>query len=236
MLILMAGTLILGGLGRIVLGSEPVAHEKEIGESIRSYVADRLAISSGEIEVRLLGEYGEVWKADSFPARFTVREANGTSLLGNASYLLISDEPGPKNPPVWVHARSEWIHPVVVAARPLKKFQILGPEDIAIETIRSDQKGNYFSETDQVIGKRSIQQERPGTVLTPEKIEEPPVIHQGDRVTLLVETGNVRIMASGKALEDGFRGKLLSVLNMDSHRTVYGEAADGGTVRIKSER
>jgi flagella basal body P-ring formation protein FlgA len=151
-------------------------------------------------------------------------------------FLLVSEEPGEKFPPLWINVRSEWVHAAVLAAKLLKKNQIISPDDLSIQTIRSDQRGDYISEKSELVGKRVVQQERAGTVLIREMVQNPPLFYQGERVTLLVETGHLRIMASGKALEDGYQGKSVSVLNLDSHRTVYGEALDGATVKVRTDR
>jgi flagella basal body P-ring formation protein FlgA len=224
------------GMANAGIASAEISNEKEVKELIQNYIAGRLAVPPYEIEVRLLGEFGDARKGVASPPHLTVREANGTSLLGNGMFLLVSDDSGQKYPPVWINVRSEWVHQTVVAARFLRKNQIIGSEDLSLQTIRSDQPGDYFSKADDLIGKRVIQQERPGTAITREMVQNPPLFYQGERVTLLVETGHLKIMASGKALEDGYQGKSVSVLNLDSHRTVYGEPLDGATVKVSSGR
>ncbi|MFI5304237.1 MAG: flagellar basal body P-ring formation chaperone FlgA [Nitrospiria bacterium] len=213
-----------------------IADEIEIKEAVQNYIGGRLAVSSSEIEVRLLGEIGDFKRNVTPRSHFTIREANGTALLGNAMFLLVSDDSADKYPPVWISVRSEWVHMSVVAARSLKKNQIIGPDDLSLQLIHSDQTGDFFSKINDLVGKRVVQQERAGTVINREMVQNPPLFYQGERVTLLVETGHLIIMASGKAMEDGFEGKMVSVLNLDSHRTVYGEPVDGTTVKVNLGR
>ncbi|MBI3594050.1 MAG: flagellar basal body P-ring formation protein FlgA [Nitrospirae bacterium] len=216
--------------------SSEMANAKEIKELIQHYIGTRLAISPLEIEVHLLGELGDTRKGIAASPHLAVRESNGTSLLGNGMFLLVSEESTEKVPPLWVNVRSEWVHPAVVAARFLKKNQIVSLEDLTIQTVHSDQPGDYLSQISDLIGKRVVLQERAGTVMTRDMVQNPPLFYQGERVTLLVETGHLKIMASGKALEDGYKGKSVSVLNLDSHRTVFGEPLDGATVKVSLGR
>lgn len=224
------------GTANVARAAGEISNEKEIKELIQNYIAGRLAVSPSEIEVHLLGEFGDARKGVASPPHLTVREANATTLLGNGRFLLVSDDPGRKYPPLWINVRSEWVHPTVVAARFLRKNQIIGAEDLSLQTIRSDQPGDYFLNPNELIGKRVVQQERTGTAITREMVQNPPLFYQGERVTILVETGHLKIMASGKALEDGYQGKSVSVLNLDSHRTVYGEPLDGTTVKVSPGR
>lgn len=213
-----------------------VFDETEIKNVVQNYIGGRLAISPAQIEVRVLGEIGDGQKNGVPSGHLTVREANGTSLLGNAMFLLESDDSSHKFAPVWINVRSEWVRVTVVAARSLKRNQIIGPEDLSVQTIHFDQPGDYFSKVEELIGKRVVQQERAGTVLTGNMVQNAPMFYQGERVTLLIETGHLTIMASGRALEDGYEGKSVSVLNLDSHRTVYGEPLDGTTVKVNPGR
>lgn len=237
MLVILSGLFVpVFGFSNIAIGNPDISNEKEIKELIQNYIGSRLAVSPSEIEVHLLGEIGDSRKGIASSPHLTVREANGTSLLGNGRFLLVSDDPDQKYPPLWINVRSEWVHPAVVAARFLRKNQIIGAEDLSQQTIRSDQPADYFINPNELIGKRVVQQERAGTPITREMVQNPPLFYQGERVTILVETGHLKIMASGKALEDGYQGKSVTVMNLDSHRTVYGEPLDGTTVKVSPGR
>src|SRR5271169_5592032 len=84
-----------------------IANEIEIKEAVQNYIGGRLAVSSSEIEVHLLGEIGDFKRSVTPRSHFTIREANGTALLGNAMFLLVSNDSGEKYPPVWISVRSE---------------------------------------------------------------------------------------------------------------------------------
>ena len=90
----------------ITLAAGDVSNENEIKNVVQNYIGGRLAVSPSEIEVRVLGEIGDGQKNMGPSNHLTVREANGTNLLGNAMFLLESDDPSHKYAPVWINVRT----------------------------------------------------------------------------------------------------------------------------------
>ena len=64
-------------------------------------------------------------------------------------------------------------------------------------------------------------------------LRPPIVVRRGEAVTMLLTSGALTITARGRALEDGARGRLVRIVNIDSNRTVEAEIVGPGTVMVR---
>ena len=65
-------------------------------------------------------------------------------------------------------------------------------------------------------------------------LRPPIVVRRGEPVTMLLTSGALTISARGRALEDGARGALVRIVNIDSNRTVEAEIVGPGTVTVRA--
>jgi flagella basal body P-ring formation protein FlgA len=79
------------------------------------------------------------------------------------------------------------------------------------------------------MAKRSI---RKGDMVTHWMVEKKPVVKRGDQVTILVESGLLRVTIPGKALDDGFAGETVSVENSMSNKKIFARVIDEVTVQV----
>jgi len=195
--------------------------------AIRRYVAEHLSTDEAEIQVRPAG---------AIPIGFevlAVKEAAPGVLLGRATFLLTVKRRGGAVGSRWSTADVSWSHPVWVARRSLKRLAVIGPEDLELRTLLLTQTGHPFPEDrEAIVGKRIVRGIEAGTPVRLDLLEPAPVIVRGAPVTLVVESVGVRITTTGQAKEDGFAGKSIAVMNLDSRKVVYGEVVDSSTVRI----
>jgi len=202
---------------------------EKVAAAIRSYVAGRLDLNENDIRVRLIRPAEGAFIAKELE----VKEGARGGLLGRVVFLVSSKSEGRPAAHQWVAAEVEMIRSVVVAVRPLRRSQVIGPEDIEVRPFAITRVGEaYFLHPDALIGKRLIRSIGAGLPISSEMIEVAPVILPGDRVTLVVETGGLRITTGGRAKEEGFLGKPVAVVNLDSQKTVYGEVIDSSTVKV----
>lgn len=204
--------------------------EAQIRAAIRAYLAERLASNENDIRVRLFRPpEGAFETADGFE----IKEGGRGGLLGRVVFLVSSRQNGKPAAHQWVTAEVEMIRSVVVSARPLRRFHVIGPDDIEIRSVAVTRTGEpHLSDPDALVGKRVVRSVASGRPISIEMVETAPVIRPGDRVTLVVETGGLRIATMGRAKEEGFLGRAMAVVNLDSQKTIYGEVIDAATVRV----
>jgi flagella basal body P-ring formation protein FlgA len=207
----------------------PAGGEK-IRDAIRMYVAGRLTLNESDIRVRLVRPPEEIFASEE---GLEVKEGSRGGLLGRVVFLVSSRPNGKPAAHQWVTAEVEMIRSVVVSVRPLRRSQVVGPEDLEIRPVAVTRAGEaYLFDPDALIGKRLIRSVGAGRPILLDMVETAPLIRPGDRVTLVVETGGLRIATVGRAKEEGFLGRSMAVMNLDSQKTVYGEVIDAGTVKV----
>ena len=122
---------------------------------------------------------------------------------------------------------------VLCASRSLKKGEILKEGDvILVKRNLSQLPGNLLTDPKEALGlmvKHSIPE---NASLREGMLEKPPALVKGDKVTILVERGGLRLRALGKALERGRPGEVIKVENTMNKREIYATVMDGSTVRV----
>jgi flagella basal body P-ring formation protein FlgA len=119
-----------------------------------------------------------------------------------------------------------------VLVRSLGRGDVIRPSDIAMERRpKADVAGEYIRDGAAVTlaAKRSLQA---GTVLRRSDLMKPEVIQRNEAVTIAFEMPGVLLTARGKALESGAAGDIISVLNIQSNRTVQATVIAAGRVGV----
>ncbi|MCB1694185.1 MAG: flagellar basal body P-ring formation protein FlgA, partial [Pseudomonadales bacterium] len=88
------------------------------------------------------------------------------------------------------------------------------------------------SSASEVIGKELTRPVAAGTALSLAMVADPLLVKRGDKVTMVIERGGLKVTMAGKALEDGAVGDKISLSNLVSRRDVMGSVQADGTVRI----
>ncbi len=122
---------------------------------------------------------------------------------------------------------------VVCAARDLSQGHILKERDLIEERRNiSREMDEAVTDISRLIGlmaKRSI---RKGDMVRHWMVEKKPVVKRGDQVTVLLESGLLRVTIPGTVLDDGFAGETVSVENSMSSKKIFARVIDEVTVRV----
>ncbi len=132
---------------------------------------------------------------------------------------------------------SGWVDafgPVICAARNLKKGEIINADDLytARKNI-SRLSTDILSDMDDAVGRIAKHSIRQDTWLKEWMVERRPTIARGDVVTILAESGDLRVTVPGRVLEKGYKGALIRVQNVMSKKEIYATVLDGSTVTVK---
>ena len=73
---------------------------------------------------------------------------------------------------------------------------------------------------------------RKDTVITPALLAMPLVVHAGNTVQLVLETGGIAVRTEGVAIESGRIGYIIRVRNAQSGKILRGRVLDAATVQI----
>lgn len=126
---------------------------------------------------------------------------------------------------------------VPVLARRLEAGSVVGQSDLIWQKVPQERlTTDVLTDASQIIGRevRRIQPE--GEVLRVHDLIPPRLVTRGSMVTMKVETPMLQITVQGRSLQDGAKGDVVRVTNLQSHRTVEGIVEASGVVRIGGAR
>jgi len=131
---------------------------------------------------------------------------------------------------------SGWVDifgPVICAARNLKKGEIINADDLytARKNI-SRLSTDILCDVDGAVGRIAKHSIRQGTWLKDWMVERRPTLARGDVVTILAESGDLRVTVPGRVLEKGYKGSLIRVQNVMSKKEIYATVVNGATVTV----
>ncbi len=152
---------------------------------------------------------------------------------GNISALLIFRTNGREIGKTRVSARVDLYTDVLVAAHYLRRHHEIEAKDLQwVSRSLSHLPPDFLTEMGAALGKRLTIALNRGEVLRKAIVEEPPLLKRGNRVMLLVETGQIRVTTVGEVREEGRRGDRIKLVNLSSKKEVIGRVIDGQTVQV----
>ena len=123
--------------------------------------------------------------------------------------------------------------PVVYAARPIERGQTISENDIYLEEKDvSSVPQRVVYDPKEVIGKKAKRNIPASMMLRNNLVEYPSAVKKGDLVTILAQSGALRISTKGEAVEDGILGEAIKVRNLRSKKIVGGTVVERGVVKV----
>jgi flagella basal body P-ring formation protein FlgA len=134
---------------------------------------------------------------------------------------------------IYVSARIDVFGPVLVARQPLARGTRIEEDDLElVERNLSNLPYGYYTDPQPVSGQLAKRTIAAATVITPPMLQEPNLVKRGERVTVIAESGPLKIRTSGKALNDGKSGDLIRIRTEGSQRIVDGVAVSPGVIKV----
>jgi flagella basal body P-ring formation protein FlgA len=206
--------------------------QQEIEEIITQYIHKHMPWNPDEVTI-----------LDIIYKPFQIQEGNITyriavpkneNYLGRFSAQISFSVNGQFIKNVDVSAVIKVITPIVVSVQQIERHQVIAEEDVTVEErdithIAKD----YVASTHEVIGKRATCKIGADKIIKQAMIEEAPLIHKGDLITIFVETNTFKISTSGEALQDGRAGDKIEVYNTHSSQKLYGYVRSGKEVEVR---
>ncbi len=122
---------------------------------------------------------------------------------------------------------------IYVARRAIPRGAIIGAEDLLAERREAGTLArSAVLRPEDAIGKEARVAISALMPLRHDQLGEPLAVRRGDVVTLVVESGGLRITTKGEVREDAPRERQVRVWNLGSRREVVGRVVDGKTVVV----
>jgi flagella basal body P-ring formation protein FlgA len=123
-----------------------------------------------------------------------------------------------------------------VLARGVERGEVIKSSDVVTERRPKSEVGGDVAPRDRAVGMQARKQLRAGLALKIADLAKPDLVQRDQSVTLIYEATGLYLTIRGKALEGGTEGDVISVMNLQSKRTVSGVVSGRGQVSISTQR
>ncbi|MEW5728445.1 MAG: flagellar basal body P-ring formation chaperone FlgA [Pseudomonadota bacterium] len=122
---------------------------------------------------------------------------------------------------------------VPVLNRLVARGTVITENDIEwIEVRESQVRADVATSPDQLIGQEPRWQLRQGVPVRLSEVQRPVLVQRNGLVTLVLKTPFMTLTAQGKSTEDGGKGDVIRVTNLQTKRVVEGTVEANGTVSV----
>ena len=122
---------------------------------------------------------------------------------------------------------------VAVPTRWMKPKEVVSADDVTAITVDMPSlTHDFIFNQKEVIGKQVLRPLSPRKPIRKIMLDDPPVIHKGDRVMIEVRKGGLLVQAVGLAKADGKSGDMIPVQNNNSGRELMGIILSAGLVEV----
>jgi len=131
---------------------------------------------------------------------------------------------------------SGWVdifQPVVCASRDLKRGERISKDDLYfVKRNISHISSKILTDMNKIIGFMAKHNVKKDTSLKEWMFEKFPIVDKGDIVTILAESGYLKVTAPGNVLMKGYAGELGKVQNLMIKKEIYAKVVNGSLVAV----
>ena len=120
-----------------------------------------------------------------------------------------------------------------VLARNVERNEVLKSSDVVVERRPKAETGTDAAARDRAVGMQARRQLRAGQAIRTADLAKPDLVQRDQAVSIIFQTAGLYLTTRGKALDNGTEGDVVSVLNIQSKRTVTGTVTGRGQVTIQ---
>lgn len=206
--------------------------EAAIKALIAAAAATRLGVAIDNIDIAVDGTFAPTAAAATAATPATLSDLVLQAETGRFNATVAIDLGGDDRT-MTVTGRAIETIAVPVLSRPIDRRDVIHASDVTIARIDKRRvPGSAVIETNDLVDMAAKRPLRAGEIIATADIEPPRVILRGDLVTLQYARPGLTLSARGRALGDGAKGDLVSVLNEQSKRTVQGVVTGAGAVEV----
>ena len=126
--------------------------------------------------------------------------------------------------------------PAATLTRSIKLGEVIKASDVVVERRPKLEVGGDAIAAEQAVGFVAKRPLRSGQVLRPADLIKAQIVQRNEAVTIVYEVPGVMLTVRGKAMEAGAMGDIVSVLNVQTNRTIQGTVTAPGRITIATAR
>lgn len=216
-------------LGQNAFAKSTFSSER-LAKGLRDFIATQV---QGDVEVEVSPIEEQRFDQPNITARFN---APRESLRGRTNIIIefLAGESVIRR--IQVAARIRFYAEVPSAAEPIRRGEELQENSVATERKEiTSYKDGELPLVSELVGRRAAQNIQKGTIINRLMIEKQKLIHRGERIAVIAESGCVRVRTSGESLQDGAAGDRVRFKRDGSQSIFSGKVAPDGTVVVTEE-
>ncbi|HTZ40568.1 MAG TPA: flagellar basal body P-ring formation chaperone FlgA [Syntrophales bacterium] len=222
--------LVFTGLGS-VCHAENIG-EKEIKGAVRNHIETNAPWAKDRIRVEFLSAIPSV-VIPAEQATYQVRSRAGESYIGQTSLTIRFCKGDSFVREETIRVRIEVLTDVVVSTNGINRDAVIGPNDVTLTKKWLDTVTTaVVTDLNEVVGKKATVRMNPGTAITKQMFRSVPVVKKGEVVRIILESGPMMISAVGLCQEDGGRGDLIRVQNVESKNVIFARVMGQSLVKV----
>ncbi|MBN2528430.1 MAG: flagellar basal body P-ring formation protein FlgA [Deltaproteobacteria bacterium] len=192
---------------RIVRVSKSV-NAAQMTEAARGAIMD--VLPEGVVLEQMGKVHGGEVPTGEWEARAIYEESTGAQRTRSIAVVFLAD--GVPFRKAFVLCRMSYVVNVPVAAMDIRRDEVIRSGAIVLKKMKMDTPlRNVVLDADKIIGKKSRGVIRQGSPFELRDLEEIPVVHRGDMVTLINQVNGIRVTVRGIARQDAVRGNRIAV-------------------------
>ena len=174
---------------------------------------EQLVLPAGEVSWKVIPSRPDILSSSSFTIRFFV----DSKPAGNCI----------------VRGKLEAMAEVATAVATLHKGETITEEMVTLERQRVDNLTKPFLAKEELVGMQVARTVNAGKPIEQEHIASPPVIKEGDLVSIYARKGALNLSTKGLAKTDGRLGETIQVKNIGSNKVIHCRVDGPGIVSVE---
>jgi len=161
--------------------------------------------------------------------RFTPIPSSNPAYLTGTIFFTINGREASR---LRITAQIELLMPAIVAASDLPRGHTLSEADLSESWISFALAKGALTDTSQALGQILKISLRVGSPVRSKDLVENFLVKKGETVTIIAQSGGLKVTTTGQAKQDGALGQTISVINQDSKKTIYAKVIGPSKVEV----
>jgi flagella basal body P-ring formation protein FlgA len=213
-----------------LVGTGQDADPSQVRRIINDFLARTEPYASGRYEILSV-------TSASLPAlppgkveyRFAPQPSSNPNYLAGTIFFLLEGEESAR---IRVTAQIDLQVPALLATRDLARGHILSEEDLTESLAPFAKAKGALTQIPQALGQTLKAGVRAGNPIHDRELEKTFMVNKGENVTIIAQSGGLKVTALGQARESGALGQTISVMNLDSRKSISARVIGPGQVEV----
>jgi len=202
-------------------------------EMITQYVKDHSSWAAEDIRIQLPAKMPEVnLKGENIS--YEISRSGKETMIGNCHFIVRFLDGGIQVSKYPVRADIEIREHYLASARVIKRNSIIEPNDVQVmkRWVRNLSLKS-IADADEIVGKRLVSGIGPDREIKRSMIKEPVLVKKGEVVRIVLDDGQMSLIATGVAEEEGVERQRIRVKNLSSQKVILAKVVGEGFVRVE---